>query len=131
MPKITAHLTPETLDACNARGSVSGTINRAIGRYVELIERERIEEQFTASELDAIRDALGGWHAEPAAMVAGGPALEVSDALEDGLADSHGVDGGTLLSKLAGLSYPQEVALVDAVERYWHAVSAAHAKDGA
>jgi len=39
-------------------------------------------------------------------------------------AERHGIDGPALVAKLRALTYPQEVALVDAVEQYWRTVAA-------
>lgn len=111
----------DTLDL-GGGDSLSGTINRLADRYYEIVRRSRID--LSPGELDAVRDALNGWLAEPAATIAGGPALEVEDALPDGLAERHGIDGPALVAKLRGLTYAQEVALVDAVEQYWRTVSA-------
>ena len=130
MPKVQTHLTPDTLDACNARGSVSGTINRSVTRYVAIVEHSAAVTALSDAERDAVRDACRGWLPEPVQTIRGGPALEVADALADGLAEAHGIDGPALVAKLRALSFADEVALVDDVERYWHSVSAAHAAGG-
>lgn len=109
-------------EAVLGRGPLSSAINRVADRYYEIVRRSRID--LSPGELDAVRDALNGWLAEPAATIAGGPALEVEDALPDGLAERHGIDGPALVAKLRALTYAQEVALVDAVEQYWRTVSA-------
>lgn len=108
-------------EAILGRGPLSSAINRVADRYYELVRRSRID--LPQPELDAVRDALNGWLAEPAATIAGGPALEVEDALPDGLAERHGIDGPALVAKLRGLTYAQEIALVDAVEQYWRTVA--------
>lgn len=102
--------------------NLSGAINRVADRYYELVRRSRID--LAPAELDAVRDALNGWLAEPAATIAGGPALEVEDALPDGLAERYGIDGPALVARLRALTYAQEVALVDAAEQYWRTVAA-------
>ena len=71
-------------EAVLGRGPLSSAINRVADRYYEIVRRSRID--LSPGELDAVRDALNGWLAEPAATIAGGPALEVDDALPDGLA---------------------------------------------
>ena len=124
MPKrVTVYVADATLLAAEPAGSLSGGINRAADRYREICRRSRIADQFAPGEWEAVLDALRGWLAEPAAMIAGGPAAEVEDAMADGLAEQHGIDGPALGRKLRSLSYADEVALVDAVERYWHRVS--------
>lgn len=119
--RTTIYLTDRAETALGRGDSLSGSINRIADRYHEVVRRSRVD--LLPAELDAVRDALNGWLAEPAATIAGGPALEVEDALQDGLAERHGIDGPELVAKLRALTYPQEVALVDAVERYWRTVS--------
>lgn len=120
--RATVYLTATSTETLGD-GPLSTSLNRAIDRYREILRRARVD--LTYAERDAVRDALRGWAAEPAAMIAGGPALEVMDAIEDGLAERHGVDGRALIEKLRALTFEQEVALVDSVERYWRSVSAA------
>ena len=118
--RTTIYLTDRAEAVLTGGESLSGSINRIADRYYEIIRRSRID--LSPAELDAVRDALTGWLAEPAATISGGPALEVEDALADGLAERHGIDGRALVAKLRGLSYAQEVALVDAVEQFWRSV---------
>lgn len=118
--RTTIYLTDRAEAVLGGGESLSGSVNRLADRYYEIVRRSRID--LPPPELDAIRDALNGWLAEPAATIAGGPALEVEDALPDGLAERHGIDGPALVAKLRALTYAQEVALVDAVEQYWRTV---------
>lgn len=118
--RTTIYLSDRTEAVLSGGDSLSGTINRIADRYHEILRRSRVK--LTPAELDAVRDALNGWLAEPAATIAGGPALEVEDALADGLAERHGIDGRELVATLRGLTYAQELALVDAVEQYWRSV---------
>lgn len=117
--RTTIYLTDRAQAVLAGGESLSGTINRIADRYYEILRRSRID--LTPAELDAVRDALSGWLAEPAATIAGGPALEVEDALPDGLAEKWGIDGPALVGKLRALTFAQEVALVDATEQYWRA----------
>lgn len=117
--RTTIYLTDRAEAALAGGDSLSGSINRIADRYYEILRRSRID--LSDAEMDAVRDALNGWLAEPAATIAGGPALEVADALDDGLAERHGIDGRALLAKLRGLTFAQEVALVDYVEQFWRA----------
>lgn len=119
--RTTIYLTDRAEAVLAGGESLSGSINRIADRYYEIIRRSRID--LSDAELAAVRDALNGWLAEPAATIAGGPALEVADALDDGLAERHGIDGRALLAKLRGLTYAQEVALVDSVEQFWRAAT--------
>lgn len=121
--RINVHLTQTTLDAAAGAPGISPGVNRIADRYREIVAGTEIEKRFTVCELDLIREACMGWAAEPAATIRGGPALEVSDALRE-LADKYAVDAASLLARLQALSYPEEVALVDSIERYWQSVSA-------
>lgn len=115
--RTTIYLTDRAEAVLAGGESLSGSINRIADRYYEVVRRSRID--LSPAELGAVRDAMNGWLAEPAATIAGGPALEVEDALADGLAERHGIDGRALVEKLRGLTYAQELALVDAVEQHW------------
>lgn len=123
--RATIYLT-DRAEAVLAGDSLSGSINRIADRYYEVMRRSRID--LTPAETAAVRDALNGWLAEPAATIAGGPALEVEDALPDGLAEKWNIDGPALVGKLRALTFAQEVALVDATEQYWRAQG--HEADG-
>lgn len=85
-------------------------------RYLEILRRTPLP-PISPPEMDAIRDACLSWLPEPAAMIRGGIALEVEDALLDGLAAKWHIDGAALLATLRGLSYAQEVRLVEEIER--------------
>lgn|SRR5574340_1298053 len=126
--KTSTHLTDRTLAVVDERmkprgksnTNLSGTINRIADRYGEIMRRTRVEDRFTPAELDALRAVANGWFAEPAATIAGGLALEFEDSMEDGCPD--GVDPSELLAKLRALTYAEDVALVDSIERYWRRV---------
>lgn len=119
--RTTIYLTDRAEAVLSGGESLSGSINRVADRYYEVVRRSRID--LSPAELNAVRDALSGWLAEPAATISGGPALEVEDALADGLAERHGIDGPVLVAKLRGLTYAQEVSLVDSVEQHWRSVA--------
>ena len=97
----------------------SHTINRALDRYYEILRRERIERQFSEAEWNALRDMLNGTLSEPASMCAGSLAMGWADSLEDGIADKWGLDPAGMACKLQALTYPQELAVIEAVERWW------------
>jgi len=101
-------------------GSLSGEINKSIDRYNEVIRRHRgVEAQFSEAEMMALRDVANGWIAEPAAMIAGGLALELSDSLPDGIAEKWEIDAPALIAKLNALLYADELALVAGIEAWW------------
>lgn len=114
--------TVEILDAAMGdAGSLSGEINKAVDRYHEVIRRHRsVEDQFSEAELNALRDVANGWWAEPAATIAGGLALELSDSLQDGIAEKWEIDAQALLAKLRALPYADELALVAGIEAWWN-----------
>ena len=78
--------------------------------------RTRIERKFSDAERNAILDATISWLVDPAAAVFGGVAMEIEDAIPDGLAEKWGVDVGALLEKLRNLTPGDEVALVEWIE---------------
>lgn len=97
----------------------SHSINRALDRYYEILRRERIERMLSESEWNALRDMLNGTVSEPAGMCAGSLAMSWADSLEDGIAEKWGLDPAGMAEKLRALTYPQELAAIEAVERWW------------
>lgn len=102
----------------------SGIISRIIGRYVQALAETRrgLRLALSASEVGMIMDVLNG----TASFEAWSPSYlpqEISDSLADGTAEKWGVDGPALVSRLAAMTYVEKLALVDAAERFWHAVS--------
>lgn len=120
--RTSTYLTDHTLRIAGDGDSLSGALNRIVDRYGEICRRLRVEDQFTPAELDALRAVANGWLADPAATIAGGLALEVADADPEQL-EAFDVDRAALLGKLRALDYAHEVALVDAIERYWRKVA--------
>lgn len=100
-------------------GTVSSRVNRIGDRYAEIIRRVQIEKRLDEAEWNLVRDSLNGTLHEPASQIRGvWQGVEDSITL-DGLAEKWGVDGDALLAKLRDLTYVEEVALVEAVERWW------------
>lgn len=97
----------------------SHSINRALDRYYEIIRRERVERLFSEAEWSALRDMLNGTMSEPAGMCAGSLAMSWADSLEEGIAEKWGLDPAGMAEKLRALTYPQELAVIEAVERWW------------
>lgn len=123
--RTSTYLSDRTVDILDAAmgdtGSLSGEINRGIDRYHEVIRRHRgVEDLFSAAELNALRDVANGWLAEPAATIAGGLAMELSDSLPDGIAEKWEIDAPALLAKLRALPYADELALVAGIEAWWN-----------
>lgn len=94
----------------------SHRINQIADRYAEILRRN--QPSLSEPEWNLIRDSLNGTLHEPAAMI-GGVWQGVEDSLADGLGAKWGVDGPELVRKLRGLSFAQEVALVEAIEAWW------------
>lgn len=111
----------DILDAAMGEGiTLSGEINRSIDRYNEVIRRHRgVADQFSEAELNALRDVANGWIADPAATIAGGLALELSDSLPDGIANKWDINAPSLIAKLNALPYADELALVAGIEAWW------------
>jgi hypothetical protein len=120
--KTSISIQPDIAAAMQARGdNLSGAISQHLGRYLEALRRARaeIKPQFDGRELAMLCDVCNGTLFEAHAI----PLLyaEIEDSLSDGYAAKWEVDGPALVSKLRGLSYIQQAAIVDAVERWWNA----------
>lgn len=89
-------------------------------RYLELLRRTDLP-ALTEAEMNALRDSNNGtWH-EPAAAIRGALWLGIDDSLHDGIADKWQIDGQQLVDKLRGLTFAQEVKLLELIERWWSA----------
>lgn len=103
-------------------GQLSGAVSRAVMRYLSILayERRELRQQFSAAECGLILDACNGIAFMDSFSVRLFPA-GVRDAIEmDGLDRKWQVDGQTLLVKLDATTFPQRMALVDAVQRWWN-----------
>lgn len=99
--------------------TTSKRVNVIGDRYSEILRRERIERRFSDAEWCALRDMLNGTISEPAELIRGSLQMAWEDSIEDGLAVKWGVDASLLQEKLVALTYVQEVAVIEAVERWW------------
>ena len=100
--------------------SLSGEINKIVDRYNEIIRHHRgIEAQFSASEMNAMRDVANGWWAEPAATIDGGLALNLEDSIQDGIGEKWGIDAPALVARLRALPFADQLALVVGIEAWW------------
>lgn len=91
-------------------------------RYQEILRRAA-PPALSDGEMNALRDACNGTLHEPAALIRGSLWIGIEDSLPDGLAEKWQIDGAALVEKLRGLTYPQEVALVEQIEAYWASVA--------
>ena len=132
--KFSISLMPNVISEIEARahatgGERSATINRMIDRYTTLLNdsRRHLREILTDAEIGLVLDVFNGTlFAEPFSIQL--VAKEIEDSLVDGYAEKWKCDGPELVHKLNGLSYADQVALVDAVERWWNRVSAGESK---
>lgn len=97
----------------------SGRVNQVLDRYAEILRRERVEKMFSDAQWNALRDLLNGTLSEPAELIRGSLAMSWEDSIEGGIAEKWDVDPQSMQQKLAALTYVQEVAIVEAVERWW------------
>lgn len=87
-------------------------------RYMELLRRTDLPE-LTEGELNALRDIFNAPRYQPAALIRGALWLGVEDRLSDGLAEKWQIDGAALVETLRGLTFAQEVKLVEQIEGWW------------
>lgn len=98
--------------------NVSGMIGASLARYYEMLRRERaaLRPQFSAAECGLILEACKLITWQPASI----PLLHAHVAGEPAETFRRwDVDGAALVAQLRALSYGQDAALVDAVERWW------------
>lgn len=127
MPKHTSmYLRPALEEALRTRGgNRSEIITRDLARLYDLYRHELAEAELklTPGEASLIVDVLNGTLITQASH-AGFLWAEVADGIKlDGLAEKWNVGGEALVKRLQGLRLAQCLALVDAAERYWAAVS--------
>lgn len=122
--KFSVSLMPDTNNEIEKRLDIesnrSGTINKSLERYFAVLADARLHLRkiLMDSEMAMILDVLNGTgFFDPVAiqLVYG----EIKDSLIDGYAEKWEVDGPALVEKLRGLTYAENAALVDAVERWW------------
>lgn len=107
-------------DACALNGggrNRSHRISQIADRYTEILRRAVLP-PFSPAERSLLRDACNGTLHEPAGILPGALALGVADAIAlDGLDKKWLVDGPVLIEKLRGLSFPQEIRLIEEIEK--------------
>jgi hypothetical protein len=94
---------------------------RDLERYYRLIDRTLQGVVFSVAEASVIVDACNGTYWDTFSLF-DGLALGLEDAISgDQLDQKWGIDGERLLAKLRALEPAQHLAIVDAIERFWHA----------
>lgn len=122
---ITVTIEPSVLAWVDERAdNRSEQINGDLTRYYRLLAEARpaLRERFSPAELSLILDACNGWMMDVAS-----PAylwMEVADAVRlNGIDTKWEVsDASALVQRLRDLSWIEQVALADAIARWWHAV---------
>lgn len=113
------------------RGESAGEIaNRDLDRYYKLLQWQLRTVQLTKAEAMLICDALNGlihsFDLDPQQVLC----IEIQDALAwESLEVKWEVDKAEILSKLRALNILQAAAIIDAVERFWEAVSTGRNND--
>ncbi len=117
--RTTLYLNAPIAAAVAGAESISGRLGAVCDRYAEILRRARILPRFTEQELDALRDCCNGTWFEPAQLIDGAVLANFEDSLVDGLAEKWAIDSAALSDKLRALTYAEQVALVEEIERYW------------
>lgn len=107
-------------------GNISGTICKQLERYTMSLFQARLglREKLTAPEMGLILDVLNGTifidTFSPAFII-----QEIADAVRYDKSDEKWeCDGEALISKMTKFTYAENLAIVDACERWWLEVSA-------
>lgn len=122
--KLSFSLPPDLVAELDARGDErSHTLTRHMERYLNILatSRRRLADQLNDQEIGLILDTLNGTLFSEPFSISMLP-LQIRDALDDHLDEKWQVDGPALVEKLKALSYADQVALVDAAERWWERV---------
>ncbi len=102
-----------------AEGSTHQTARRDLGRYYTLLAASLRRVVLSEAEASLIVDALNGTAFLPEMVPP--LAIEIGDAIQiDHLDTKWEIDGAALLAKIRTWSPSESMAVVDAVERFWH-----------
>lgn len=103
--------------ASDARPTTT-VVNAVADRYLEIVRR--CLPQLSRAEWLLCCDSLNGTITTDRAELLAVMWAGIADSIHlDNLADKWHVDGAALVARLRALSYPETVALVDTVERFW------------
>lgn len=115
MPKVSAQVD-------RREGQRSTSINKCLERYFWLMEHERrqLRQLFNDGEISLLCDLMNGtMFADPYSVQF--ITAEAADGIAlDRLDEKWKIDGPALLEKLKALSYGANLALIDAVQLWWH-----------
>ncbi|KMN49763.1 hypothetical protein VL04_20075 [Chromobacterium violaceum] len=92
-------------------------VQQMCDRYAEIVRREQsvLSRMFSDDELRLIAGVIAGIHFDSAASCRGVWLAVEARIIEDELDQQHQIDAEALLAKMKGLSYAQEVALIEAL----------------
>lgn len=98
-----------------AQGELSGRIADIVDRYGEIIKRadRELSIAFTDAEIESITAVIGNTPWQPAANIDGGIVTDLEDARAD----------KAIVEKVRGLTYAQQVALVERCRRIMQRVT--------
>lgn len=116
--RYTIRLSPEAHAVIGEGMGLSARINTIAIRYGALVKRCR--PALGRGQWAAICDALNGTLIDPETISA--LWMDIEDC--EGLGDKWNVDQRQLVEKLQTMDYGQLVAVAEAVERFWDAISA-------
>lgn len=128
--RTSIYLNPPIEAALDGADSISGRIGQICDRYAEINRRARITHRFSEPEINAFRDCCNGTWFEPAQLIDDAVLANFEDSLIDGIADKWQIDAPATIEKLRGLTYADQVALVEDIETFWRTVANA-GPDGA
>lgn len=111
--RTSLYLNPPLREALEGAGSISGRLGQVCDRYLEICDRANIEGRFTVAELRAVRESCAGLVFAPAPLITGAVASAFAASGEP----EFGSPDWTLLAKLRALTYWEQVALVEIIER--------------
>jgi hypothetical protein len=120
--KVSFYLRDELNAQIKARGGLTEIIHRDLDRLYSIYDRSLREVSLSLSEAMLIIDAVNGslYDVTSAHLLWAG----VEDAIKlDKLDQKWSVDGQALVNKLRDLNTIHSLAIIDAAERVWHAVS--------
>jgi hypothetical protein len=111
-----------------ARGDVSSAVRSGLERYYYWMDAalRSLAGQFSEGEQALLADVNNGTYWEPATLAL--LSANVEDAELEYFA-KWGADRDVMIEKLRGLTELQTAAVVDAIERFWHAVGQRELRD--
>jgi hypothetical protein len=122
MATISVRITDDLRAQLEQRGEVSTALRSALTRWYAYLGQglREVQGRFSDGEQALLADICNGAIWEP--FVPELLAANVEDC-EPGYFEKWGCDREALVAKLEGLTHQQQAGIVDAIERFWQAVS--------